>query len=231
MDRFLAPAQIVSGIGGLIDQLRRWQIRPVMTQGIDRPVTIVRAEQQKLWHIVALPIGIRIDPTSQLLHRRIIHSPDQIQISIIMNLFALLAVHFLRPVDLRFHIQHVDHHRRDPFDPRVNRSRQPGGPAAFGSATHHESLDLLIGTLLRKLLHRVHGPDRAFDHREQQRPCFITALDVLIKCVGNQRILLFAAVKRLVGNLRHDGRNRSRPFSERLQHLDAALSISVAGDE
>jgi len=74
-----------------------------------------------------------------------------------------------------FAVEGVDDHGNDGDDAPVDSSDKPGGPAALGTSSDDEIIDLYFGagSSNEELLNGIHGADSTFDHGKTDKPSVV----------------------------------------------------------
>ena len=205
--------QAVAGVGQLDQVLRPLELVPVEVQRVERPVAVVGAVDQQLGLGQPVAVGERVDHLPELGSLGRLGLLRQPALDVVVDLFAVLAPDLELVRALLVGIEHDDDHRGDRDDTVVDRAGQPGRPAPLRAAGHDEPLHR-PAFFLGPGLQRVHGPDRTFGHRKEQRPVLVLGLEVADECLGDQLVLFLVAQQRLVGDLAQDGDSRAAKLGQ-----------------
>ena len=181
-------AQTVPLIRHINGVLRLRQLRPVKLQRIERPVAVIRAQHDELRLREPGSVTEWIDHRQELSTALAPEPRRDLERRVVLDLIRQLPPRRALQIHLRTHIEHIDHHRCDGHDARIDRGGEPGRPTALRGARHRELRQRDVPALARNALHRIHRPHGALDHRQQHGPIALTGPQVLIERIGDERI-------------------------------------------
>lgn len=198
-------AQAMAGVGGVGNVFRAGDVVPVEVEGVGGPVAVVVSQHDQLGHGIGIPVGVGIDHRPELLAALALGERDEAAPGVGFDLFAGFAEGFDLVGQLFRDVQHIDDHGGDGADARVGGGREPGRPAAFGGAGDDEFFGRLFPFPLREFLDAVHGFDETFDHRKEQWPAGVTAVEIADEGLGDEVVLVQATEEGLLGNAEEHG--------------------------
>ena len=197
----------MAGVGFIVEMLRAFEVREIQAGGIDRPVGIIRAQQDEFGNLQPVEIFERVHEFAQRITFLRCQALRDLQSNVVANLLAELTVGFQLLAHLRAKVQHINHRRRDADHTLIYRRGEPGGPSPFRRTKDDELLDRPAEFVLRVGLRRVHRAHGALDHGQQQRPVRLAGLHVLIERMGDDAVLILAVEQWLIGHLLQHGQD------------------------
>ena len=148
-DESVDITQIVRLVGQIKNSFLLRQAAPVEVQSFERPVWIVRAEQDELGLGQSVAVTVGVDHRHELAACGRIHALGKMNLLVVLDLLRQPTECPALQLELCAHVEHVDDHRGNTGDARIDGCRQPGCPATLGCAGDCESLDPELPQLLR----------------------------------------------------------------------------------
>ena len=220
-DRLVESDQSIQHVRALHRVVAVGHVAKVFLAGQLAKIKLPRVRQEELvaggvdhalGHRVTLAISVRIDQVEQLLVGGIVVEFRYAVVNVVADRGSPEAVRLIVMIHRAFDVQYVDHDRSDPPHAIIDCCGHPGSPATFGSAGDDKAFDgsvFRLGTVHHGL-HRVHGADDGFDHRQPRRPGGIARFDVLHPGVRNQIVFdsLLAVLMKNQGLIRNHAQFR-----------------------